>query len=410
MYEIALFMTPEGHALPGRCDVSFQCDAYVPLICARKLCANLFCGVAPHQCHGAAAEARTGHAHAEHTGHGNRRIMQEIQFAAGDVVIMPQADVGSVHEFAENGKVSLLQTVHTLQHALILRDHVPAFCRDVCGQIIFEAVELFHGNVTKRRDPGQVALKQLEAPLTGVSPVVVRGTGQGARHARVEDQQPVVLKRHGHMLVFQAAAVQKQGRIGSRKTRGELIHDAALNAHVFILRLLARARQFRQRHLNTTAVQEEKTHGHLERGRRTQARTQGHIAPDHGLHTGRACCAFRENARHRLHVQSPALGGFSPIHAQLGLFIEIHGIELHLRTRSRAACDVDRLLQPHGHDVAVIVIRVFSDEIHPAGSAHGEHVPGIPEHTFKLLFHFLSHRLHDRAPVVRYGNRAVTRP
>ena len=89
--------------------------------------------------------------------------------------------------------------------------------------------------------------------------------------------------------------------------RDILIHDAAAHADIVVLRLLADARDGHWLELESSGREQRVRRADLERGRRTQARAERHVAEDREIGAAEHASAALEHQRDAEDVVRPVV-------------------------------------------------------------------------------------------------------
>ena len=137
--------------------------------------------------------------------------------------------MGLVHQAPRTCEIPGLEKLREGLGASALGDHVPG---PRVGHGIHErAPALQEGlvDITQRRDPGLELPQCLDRRLARGATSVVRGVGERAGSPRVHHHNGSRLgERHGAGL--ERAAVEEQGAVLLAEGRGELVHQAAVDA------------------------------------------------------------------------------------------------------------------------------------------------------------------------------------
>src|SRR5512142_1631443 len=106
-------------------DIDIGYDAGTLLVLAGNDVAEPVHALGLDQVDGTSTEAATGHARTVHAVYPRGYLYHQVEFLATHFVIIPQAGMRLVHEFAEPGEVSGLERVGCRKHAIIFADDMP---------------------------------------------------------------------------------------------------------------------------------------------------------------------------------------------------------------------------------------------------------------------------------------------
>lgn len=163
-----------------------------------------------HQTHRAAAEARSGHAGADHAVLRPGQLGQRIKLPARHIVVVAQRNMRFIHQTAEPRQILLFQRLHRLQRAVVLKDGMPGalafqLLRDMTGQ---PAVLL----IRKRAESRQIRpdLAQLIQRVLALGPAdIVRAGSQTMRLIGVGNDDACIRQINPAVPVVQRLTVQQ---------------------------------------------------------------------------------------------------------------------------------------------------------------------------------------------------------
>ena len=334
------------------------------------------------QRHGAAAEAAARHARAALVANGLlQHGHQVVHRGYGDLEVLAHGPVRLGHQPAHRAQVAGGQGLRSLLGAGVLRDDMVctapghgiecALCRKQLRQR-----GIAQGRHAQVRGSG----------LALLAPFVVGAVQQPAPHVRVNDHHRHT-RRQRHGGGGEAAAVDQEGVAGLPARRNQLVHDPALTADEAVLGALGQQRDVGGPQV-VQRVQglQQRGHGHLQRGRRRQARALRHITGNGQLHALQRHSALAQHLEHAAHVVRPGMPGAAGdgrIDAELVHRVaEVagghadHGVAA--RARGHQGLEVDRA----GQHEAVVVVGVLADQVDTAGGLHqrgGGRVEGADE-------------------------------
>ena len=152
----------------------------------------------------------------------------------------------------------------------------------------------------------------------------------------------------------------------------ELVHDAAVHAYELVLRPLAEEGQFHPAQLEASEHLPGVGHGHLDSGRGAQARTDGNVADDYDIQARQFDASFFQEVGHPSLVVAPSsrLIVFDIIQGECDAFAEVQGVDGDLPVIARGRGNQNAPVNGHWQHVAIVVIGVLPDEVHPPRRSH----------------------------------------
>ena len=132
------------------------------------------------------------------------------------------------------------------------------------------AVEFLHADIAQRLDIRKVLFQQAHGFLAGRAALVVLAAGQFPAHGGIGDDNGNIF-REWDGLPFQGAAVEQEQAVLYTAGGSELIHDAAVDAYILVLRFLAKQGALHRWEGPAAKGLPGEHEGHLHRSRRAQA-------------------------------------------------------------------------------------------------------------------------------------------
>ena len=264
-----------------------------------------------------------------------------------------------VHPTADRLVVAPPQRIADIEHTALLADDVAGTLVILLRNLPLHGIELLH------RGAAQELLSQHPGhPLARSAAVVVGRPHQLVLHARIEQHQTVSLRVEGKVLILERAAVETNQIAPLAEDRGELVHDAAVDAAVVVLGRLADFRQFELVDAALPQLVEGKGIGRFERRRRRHARTQRHVARKDRIEAADAAAALLHLTADAEDVARPRLCGLVRLaQTELRGLVHVERPGPHaLRAVGTDGCH-DTLVHRSGEDEATVVVRMFADEV-----------------------------------------------
>ena len=172
------------------------------------------------------------------------------------------------------------------------------------------------------------------------------------------------------VLVFHRLAVQADEGPLLAEQGGELVHDAALDAAVVVLGHLADPGQFELVDAVAENLVQGKGVGALEGRAGTEAGAQGDISGKHGIEAFHLSAPLDHLAANAEDIAGPGLFGLVLlVQAELHELVLVQGEGLHLRGPIDLDGGHDAAVDGAGEDISPVVVRVFADEVDPAGGS-----------------------------------------
>ena len=266
--------------------------------------------------------------------------------------------MAGVHQRAQGGHVAAPHGLHRLKRAPVLGNHVQGTApRDVV-QAAGLPGEHLRGHVAQ----GGHA-EELGRRLAPAAALVVGRIDQAAPRGRVEHDGGNS-GGEGHGLGRQRAAVDQQRVPGTAGGRNQLVHDPAVHADPLVLRSLSQPGHARRVPREVAGGGQGPGGGHLQGGGRGEPRPQGHVAHQHTLPGTQIAAGLLEAPGDSLEVFDPTvvlLG--QAVERELAPLIVVDRMNQHGPVIAGAQRDPDRPVDGQWEDKAVVVIRVFPDQV-----------------------------------------------
>ncbi len=188
-----------------------------------------------------------------------------------------------IHLFANGFVVASHECVAHGQHAVFLAEHEMGAGVILLANFGANLLELFPRAVAQRLELafGMLGGDVLHDVLTRVTTVVVGRAHEFVLHARVQQHELVAFGVEGEILELTRTAVQTHQLAGLSEDAGELVHDAALHAHVVVFRGLTGEHDVPLGNL-VVAEKVVQTAGEaaFHGCRRRHSRSEGHVASE----------------------------------------------------------------------------------------------------------------------------------
>ena len=148
----------------------------------------------------------------------------------------------------------------------------------------------------------------------------------------------------------------------------ELVHDAALYAHVVVFGGLPYQGEGHFVEAEREHVVERKCVGALECGRRAHARTERYIAGEYGIEPRRLASSLCYLAAYTEDIFGPQwLWGIALFEAEFTAFVEVEGRGADTIGAVEAYCSRDAFVYRSGQNESAVVVGMFAYEVDTAG-------------------------------------------
>ena len=198
----------------------------------------MFYCVFPDDTDGTAAEAASGDTGTQDAGNRPGQLGQNIAFLTGYLVIVPQRFVGFIDQAAELCDVILLQSLQSMDGALVFIDRM--LCPFSAYRIhdgVFAGLEGLFGKLSKSLDICHL-LKVGKRGFAFPPSVIVGRTHQRVLHTAVGDDNDLLREDNGSIFKLQGIGIQENRVILLSHGAGKLIHDSAAHPVEIVLRVL----------------------------------------------------------------------------------------------------------------------------------------------------------------------------
>jgi hypothetical protein len=147
--------------------------------------------------------------------------------------------VGLPHEAAEFDQVVIFESLSGSERASVFGDYVASSAANGFGQRFCKPLKIFDAHVAQLRDAGQILFQYPHRFLTFFSAGVVGGGCEVVFHFGVADGDRNIGRIKRNILVFKAAAIEKESMSRDRMCRDELVHYPDQRTDILVLGLLA---------------------------------------------------------------------------------------------------------------------------------------------------------------------------
>ena len=277
--------------------------------------------------------------------------------------------MGIVHQCAKPLHIILLKRLHCLQCAAVFVNRV---ARTSALDLILDDsgifIELCIRQLAERFDRLDL-LQSFQRRLALHAPLVVRRRNEAVRLVRVCDDDAAALEVELAVAVLKCIAVEQDRAVLLAHADGKLIHDAAVHANEFILRLLRELYNLHHVDAESKLIVQNDPHQDLDGSGRRKPRAVGQRPIDEDVETVRCrMSCILHHAHDADGIVGPAIGRalHRTVHGELhhALLLCIHRVEARhiIRTRrsERIRAERDRTRK----DVPAVVVRMLADEIH----------------------------------------------
>ena len=312
-----------------------------------------------------AAEAAACHPRADHSIEAARGFHKVVELRAGNLEIIAQGIVASIHEAAEYGKIIPFQRIHRTDGSRDFTDDMTAAAEGDGIHFLLSTIEIRRGDIAPARlaDGGEAVLRAFPAGRVAAVGKLVGNLG-----VRYEDGQRGI--GEGHHLRFRGAAVDEDELVCLSEGGRELIHDPAGHAREIMLRFLRQQRLFARAEGYTREALQQGRHGALQRGGGGKPRAHRQAGDDERIEPRHRDPAQPEALDHAAQVVRPfRIGNFLRRSQQNHRAIGIErSRDANLRSPVRRGGNDHRALDREGQHEAIAVIDVLADQVHPARS------------------------------------------
>ncbi len=313
---------------------------------------------------GCAAKAAAGHARAMDTGLAIGDIDHEVELRATDFKQITKADVRFGHAPAEAGKVAGAQGFGAVEHASVFGDDVEGALEGDFGKQSAMSPELFETDVAEGTDARQDGGETVNGVFAiGAATIVFTGSEFVLDHGVADDEGGRF--RNGDQLEIESAAIQQERVILLAVERDELIHDAATRADKFVFGFLAKAGEVEAIDFFCGEIHQAEGGGDFDGGGGAEAGAHGNFAVNEQIGTGQAESGLFQLESNAHRIIGPGVGGTHAIGGQidLGAAGELLGINVQLAVVAGSDGDPTIEADSRGHDEAIVVVGVLTDEI-----------------------------------------------
>ena len=319
----------------------------------------------PHQGHGTPPESGPGHPCTVTgrvlLGAGHHRV----QLRAGDFEVVAQAGVAGVHQASQLEGVPGLHRGDGLERAGVFGDHVPGAAADHLIQAVGAGLELSRVHVPQGRHTEEASCGLALHP-----PFVVGRIRQPPPGSRIQHHDGGPWWQR-HRCRLQGATIDQQRVVGLAGGGDHLVHNAAVDAHPFVFRLLPQPGHLDRLPRQAGHGSEGPGRGHLQRGRRRQPRPGRHIPDQRPVPARQRMAGALHSPGDPLQIFDPsAVNALQAVQIERRRLVKIQRVYPHDPVGAGTESDPNRPVDCHWQHEAIVVIRVFPDQIHPAGGAH----------------------------------------
>jgi hypothetical protein len=174
------------------------------------------------------------------------------------------------------------------------------------------------------------------------------------------------------VLVGQRAAVEEQGMTGAGEQADHLVHDPAVDADPAVLGLVPEQRRADGVRLPVRGRRESQDGRHRHRGRGGQSRAERNVAGHHAVPAGEGPAGLLHRPGRAFDVFRPAFVFLQVIQRELGGLVVFQRVDDGAPVGARAKGDAHGAVNRHRQDVALVVVGVLADQVHPSRRADEE--------------------------------------
>ena len=266
--------------------------------------------------------------------------------------------------------ISPFEGIAYVKHPLDFTDHI--FCTQevLLGNLSAHLIKPETVAVAEELDLGMVLLDVGGCILTGLTALVVSRRCQLVLHAGIDEHQLVSFGIEREILVLQSLAVEADEAALLAEAGGELVHDAAVDTAVVVLRHLAYLCKFELVYTVLVDVLDGKCKCALKSRRRRQSGSEGNVSRKHGVESGHLAALLDGLAADSEDVAGPGLGRLVLlIEAELHLFVIVKGESSHPVGPVDFDFRYDAAVDGSGEDISSVVVGVLTDKVDTAGGS-----------------------------------------
>ena len=324
--------------------------------------------------HGASAKAAASHARAKDARAGRSEVDKEIKLPATYLVVIAQTGMGAIEQVAETIGILRFQRVDGSENSLIFGDDVAAAPINNGGKSMAEFFQINHANIAQGVNVWKKRVKYFDAGFTIRAAAIVFPRCQFVtNHAVTDDHAKIV--GDSEELIFKGTAIDHQCVSRDPKAGDKGIHDADTRADILVLGGLAKFCEVEEGNVEIGKGDESQGDGDFEGGGRTKARTNRYLAMDEQVRAREVVSRLLQRFGDAADEVAPVISGrtIQRIQGKGNSFREMFGVHLDDPVGSSVGGDPGIEPNCHGHDEAIVVVRVFADQIDTAGRPEDLH-------------------------------------
>ena len=271
-----------------------------------------------------------------------------------------------VHHLADRFEIASLQGVADIQDALYLADDVFGAEEVLFGNLLADLIEPDALGVAQELDLGMILADGGRGVLAGSTALVICARGELMLDAGVDEDKFVARRVEREILVLHRLAVQADQAALLPEDGGELVHDAALDTAVIMLRRLADLGEFEFVDAVLEKIIQGKGKRALEGCGRRKPGAEGNVSGKDGVESGHLAAPFDGLAANAEDVAGPCLVRFVFfVETEFDILVIVERIGFYLVCA--VDCSDDSLVDRAREDIAAVVVGMFADEVDAAG-------------------------------------------